>query len=144
MITLNKSKIGQSIESQDKKHAYYMIPFESASYSDLSAYNAVLSEFIELKQQIIAEAFKTLVSDSKRKLTRFESMKHIEQAQNGFNEARKAAIKNTCAVMIQLLHVSNNKFNIVFIADKKKAKNIDLKEYAIYSNVNINFKQLIA
>ena len=115
----NVAKIGQAIMSTDKKTLTVAIPFTSALYSDLNAYDSVLSEFASHTSALSANALRQAIERNLSAcLTRSQRSEIVKRF-----DVTYSAIVSKCealktAITLSLIHVTDKKFNIVLTANK--------------------------
>lgn len=135
-------KMNSAIASEDKKALYLAVPFESAIFSDLSAYDDVFTEYV-LSQQL------QLKNALRAKLTQNSAIS--DKLYRQLNDEQKRLQKYCNRITARLQHVSGHKFNIVYEckkerSDKRKNKiadnDISLKNYATLVHSGLNLKSL--
>lgn len=145
MTTQAIVKLNNIIASEDKKALYLSVPFESASHSDISAYDELFAEYVLAQQQ----GMKSVIQSATERLNAMN--KSGDELIVKFSELQQRLRGFTGRVTARLTHVSGNKFNIVYECRKERDNkrsgkvadnDIDLKAYALLVHSEINLKAI--
>lgn len=135
--------MNSAIASEDKKALYLAVPFESALFSDISAYDDVLTEYV-LSQQI---QFKNAIRAKSERNSAIS-----DKVYRQLTDEQKRLQKFCNRVTVHLQHVSGHKFNIVYECKKERSNkrlnkvadnDISLKNYATLVHSGLNLKALV-